>query len=220
MWAMSTTSARPYRGQSAEERRAARRVALLDAALAVVADKGWHSTTVRDVCQKAKLTERYFYEAFGDRQGVLLALFDHVAQEVTVLVLDAVKTAPEDATERSRATIGAFVDALADDPRRMRILITEAPDDAALQERRRFAVLAFARLLQQQAEAFYGVPGGNKDAELTSHVLVGGFGQLLMAWQLGDVEVSRERLVDHVSKLFVAAAPVRSGDQSSSAARR
>lgn len=208
---MSTTSPRSYRGRTADERRAERRERLLDAALEVVAEKGWHATTVRDVCSHAKLTERYFYEAFGDRQGVLLALFDHVSAEVAGLVVGAVQAAPEDATERTRAALSVFIDALQDDPRRLRILITEAPEDAALQERRRAAVLAFANLLREQAEAFYGAPGPSKDAELTSHVLVGGLGHLLLAWHLGDVEVSRERLVDHVTKLFVAVAPVRSG---------
>ncbi|MFA9269284.1 TetR/AcrR family transcriptional regulator [Svornostia abyssi] len=213
---MSTVPARPYRGRSAEERKTERRERLLDAALEVVAEKGWHSTTVRDVCSRAKLTERYFYEAFGDRQGVLLALFDHVSQEVATILLEAVAASPrDDATQSARAAISAFVDALADDPRRMRILITEAPDDTELQARRQGAVLAFAHLVRDQAAEFYGVSGrGKKDAELTSHVLVGGLGQLLLAWHLGDVKVSRERLIEHVTKLFVAVAPVRSGSAS------
>ncbi len=210
---MSTVPARPYRGRSAEERRTERRERLIEAALEVVAEKGWHNTTVRDVCSRAKLTERYFYEAVGDRQGVLLALFDHVSQEVAGMLLAAVADAPkDDAAESARAAISAFVDALADDPRRMRILITEAPDDTELQARRQAAVLAFAHLVRDQAADFYGVSGrGKKDAELTSHVLVGGLGQLLMAWHLGDVKVSRTRLIEHVTKLFVAVAPVRSG---------
>lgn len=210
---MSTAPARPYRGRSADERRAERRERLLDAGLEVVAEKGWHATTVRDVCSRAKLTERYFYEAFGDRQGVLLALFDHVSQEVATTLVEAVAATPrDDATESARAAISAFVDALADDPRRMRILITEAPEDAGLQERRQRAVLAFAHLVRDQAAEFYGVSGrGKKDAELTSHVLVGGLGQLLWAWHIGDVKVSRERLIEHVTQLFVAVAPVRSG---------
>lgn len=217
---MSSVHTRPYRGQSAEQRREERRERLLEAALEVVADKGWPATTVRDVCSRAKLTERYFYEAFGDRQGVLLALFDHVAAEVSRIVLDAVAGAPADATDSARAAITAFIDALADDPRRMRILITEAPEDALLQARRQAAVLAFAHLVRDQAAAFYGVSGrGKKDAELTAHVLVGGLGQLLWAWHIGDVKVGRARLIDHVTQLFVAVAPVRSG-QSSSAARR
>src|SRR4051794_4859578 len=54
---------RPYRGVGAEERRADRLARLLDAGVCVVAAKGWHATTVRDVCAASKLTERYFYEA-------------------------------------------------------------------------------------------------------------------------------------------------------------
>ncbi|MBJ7328408.1 MAG: TetR/AcrR family transcriptional regulator [Solirubrobacteraceae bacterium] len=209
---MSTAPARPYGGRSADERRAERRARLLDAGLDVVAEKGWPNTTVRDVCTRAKLTERYFYEAFGDRQGLLLALFDHVADGVREVVVEALADAPEDAAGRARKAITAYVKKVAADPRQTRILFFEASDDAALQERRQAAILMFAHLVRDQAAEFYGVSGpGKKDAELTSHVLVGGLAQLLVAWQVGDVKVGQARLIEHATQLFVAVAGVRSG---------
>jgi AcrR family transcriptional regulator len=210
--AVSKPTTRPYRGVTAQERREERRAKLLEAGLDVVAEDGWPDTTVRKVCAAAGLTERYFYEAFEDRDGLLVSLFDHVAAEVTTTVVAAVQAAPHDATARAHAAIASFVDLLADDPRRAKVLLLEASNHEQLQRRRVLAITAFAHLVRDQAAEFYGVSEGPelKDAELTAHALVGGLAQLLFAWLLGDLDVSRERLVEHATALFVAAADVRS----------
>jgi AcrR family transcriptional regulator len=211
--AVSEPTTRPYRGVGAQQRREERRAKLLQAGLDVVAEDGWAETTVRKVCARAGLTERYFYEAFDDRDGLLVALFDHVAAEVATTVVAAVQAAPHDATARARAAIGGFVDMLADDPRRAKVLLLEASSHEGLQRRRVQAITAFAHLVRDQAAEFYGVSEGAEleDAELTAHALVGGLAQLLLAWLLGDLRVSRERLTEHATALFVAAADVRSG---------
>ena len=48
------------------------------------------------------------------------------------------------------------------------------------------------------------------DAELTTLALVGALAELLIAWLGGELDVPRERLVDHCASLFVAAAEVSS----------
>ena len=65
---------RPYRGISADERRASRRARLLDAALEEVGERGMAGTTMTAVCARAGLTERYFYESFADRDEMLRAV--------------------------------------------------------------------------------------------------------------------------------------------------
>lgn len=207
---MSSKAARPYRGVGPEQRRDERRARLLDAGLDVVAEHGWPDTTVRRVCARAGLTERYFYEAFDDRDALLVALFDHVAAEVTQRMVVAIEQAPHDATARARAAIATCVDLLADDPRRAKVLLLEASNHEDLQRRRAHAITAFAHLVRDQAADFYGVSGPElEDAELTAHALVGGLAQMLFAWLLGDLNVSRARLIEHGTRLFVAAAEVR-----------
>jgi AcrR family transcriptional regulator len=213
---MSTCSlvsvTRPYRGVSAEQRRADRRERLIAAGIEVIGSSGWQSTTVREVCSRAALTERYFYESFPDREALLVAAFDAVTAEAAQAGLGAVAAAPEEAEPRARAAIGAFVDLVAEDPNRARVVLVEATGSEALDARRRDAIAGFARLVRDQAAEFYGVRRGSrmKDAELTAHALVGAVAQLLTAWLSGDLDVSKRRLVDHCTALFVTASGLSS----------
>jgi AcrR family transcriptional regulator len=199
---------RPYRGVSADDRRAVRRARLIEAGLELLGERGWQGTTVRAVCAEAGLTERYFYESFAGRDELLAGVFDRVASEAAEGVLRAVEAAPHDARAKAHAAIGAFVEMLTDDPRRARAMLLESFSDAALRERRAEAIRGFAHLVSEQAQSFYEEPIAVEDAELTALALVGGLAELLVGWLDGTIEVPRERLVDHCTELFVAAARV------------
>jgi AcrR family transcriptional regulator len=205
------TSSRPYRGVSAEARRADRRARLIEAGLDLLGEHGWTGTTVRGVCAEAGLTERYFYESFADREALLLAIFDRVAAEAAEAVLAAVEAAPHDARAKARAAIEAFVEMLTDDPRRARAILVESVGSEVGEARRREAIRSFAALVADQATRFYG-PGAlaPDDAALTAMALVGGLAELLVSWLEGELAVPRERLIDHCTELFVAAAKVSS----------
>ena len=205
------SSTRTYRGVSAEDRRADRRERLLEAGLDLLGNEGWSGTTVRGVCARAGLTERYFYESFPDREALLLAVFDEIIGEATRVVLEAVEAAPHHARAKSRAAIAAFVELLTADPRKGRTAFVEAMGSEALMQRRLQTLRGFAQLIAAQGRAFYGNSAvGREDAELTAFVLVGGLAETLIAWLRGELEVSRERLVDHCAEVFVAAAGVSS----------
>src|SRR5581483_1962254 len=100
---MPRSGTRVYGGVDAVERRAARRARLIGAALDLLGTDGWQATTVRAICARAGLTARYFYESFADRDELLLAVFDEIAQEAAAVVLDAVASAPAEAWAKSRA---------------------------------------------------------------------------------------------------------------------
>jgi AcrR family transcriptional regulator len=198
---------RRYRGASLEERQARRRAALIEAGLELLGSEGWAATTVRGVCARAGLTERYFYESFADRDALLLAVFDEVAGGGAAVIVDAVESGPPDAHGRARAAIGAFVEWLANDPRRGRVLLVEAQASEPMQRRRQRAVHTFAELVADQGRRHYGTANLDAvDASLTALVLVGGLAQLLVSWLTGDLDVPQDRLVDHCTALFVSAA--------------
>ena len=206
------TSARPYRGVSAEQRRAERRARLIEAGLELLAEREWAGTSVRAVCAQAGLTERYFYESFADRDELAVAIFDRCTAEAAVGVVAAVEAAPHDARAKARAAIDAFVGMLSDDPRLARAILVESLASEALRERREAAHAAFAALVSEQGRTFYGARAVSADdANLTALALVGALAELLMRWTDGSLEISRERLVDHCTELFVAAAGVSSG---------
>jgi AcrR family transcriptional regulator len=205
-----------YGGVPGEQRRAERRARLLEAALELAGTDGWPAATVRSVCARAKLTPRYFYESFENRDALLLALFDEVAAQAAVRVLAAVTAAPEEAEAKSRAAIAAFVDLLEQDPRKARILFSEAMGHEALVRRRLDGLKMFSGLIADQARAFYRVPrDADRLVETTALLLAGGLGQLLMAWLDGDLASTRDELVDDVAALFAA-----TGEAAAEIARR
>src|SRR5437588_11659488 len=99
-----------YGGVIASERQAGRRARLIGAALELLGTEGWQATTVRAICARARLTPRYFYESFDDRDALLLALFDEIAQDAARVVLEAVTEAPDEERAKARAAIGAFIE--------------------------------------------------------------------------------------------------------------
>ena len=194
-----------YRGVSAEERRARRREQLLDAGLDLLGTEGWSAATMTAICARAGLTERYFYESFADREALLLAVFDRITAEAADVVLAAIEASPREARARSRAAIAAFVELMTEDPRKGRVAFVEALGSEALMRRRYETIRTFAALLAEQAREFYGMPEGNDQlVELTSFMLVGGLAEALMAWLGGELDTSREQLIDDSTDLFVA----------------
>ena len=194
-----------YGGVSAEDRRSRRREQLLDAGLDLLGGEGWSATTMTAVCARAGLTERYFYESFSDREALLVAVFDRVTTEAAEVVLAAIEGSPHEARARSRTAIAAFVELMTDDPRKGRVAFVEALGSEALMRRRYETIRTFAALLSGQARDFYGVPdGADQLVELTSFMLVGGLAEALMAWLGGELETSREQLIEDTTDLFVA----------------
>jgi len=181
------------------------------AGLDLLGTQGWASTTVRGVCTHAGLTERYFYENFADRDALLVAVFDEVAAGGAGAILAAVAAAPADPHDTAVAAFGAFVGYLTDDPRRGRVLLLEAHASEPLQQRRHSTLQTFATLAVEHGRPRLGAGAPSEtDALLTALALVGGLAELLICWLNGDLDVPRERLVNHCAALLVAAAGVRS----------
>lgn len=194
-----------YAGVSAEDRQAGRRARLLEAGLDIVGRDGWQAAGVRAICARARLTPRYFYESFENREALLMALFDGLSAEAAALVLDAVVTAPDDATAKSRAAVEAFVDLLEEDPRKARVLFVEARGIEAIERRRHEVLRMFARLIREQGKAFYRPPpGADRLLDTTAFLLAGGLAELLLAWLDGELASSRHELVEDVSALLAA----------------
>jgi AcrR family transcriptional regulator len=194
-----------YGGVDAAQRVATRRAQLIAAALELLGTDGWHAATVRAICAQARLTPRYFYESFTDRDAILLAVFDEIAQEGAQAVLTAVVGAPADARAKARAAIGAFVELVTDDPRKARVLFVEAMGSETLARRRFETLRMFAQLVANQARSFYGVPGETDPlVEITALMLAGGLAETLLAWLDGTVRVTREQLIEDCTDLFVA----------------
>lgn len=185
-------SGRSWAGVSAEDRRAERRVLLLDAAFDLLGTEGSAATTVRAVCAAAQLNPRYFYESFADLDELLVAVYDRLGEELAVTVAKAVASAPPDG--QVRAVVDRTVRFVDEDRRRGRVLYHEALGNETLNRRRVESSFALADL----------IAGGAKERRVAASFVVGGFSEVLMAWLDGRIKVSRKQLIDQTTDLFLS----------------
>lgn len=202
---------RPWRGASADDRRAERRARLIEAGLELIGTSGWPSATVRAVSRQAGLTARYLYEAFPVREDLLVAVFEQVRDETMRAIVEAFLAAPPDARSRARAAIAAGLGVLTEDPRKGRVLLLEAQSDPRLQEQRQLATIAAADMLVGIAhEHFDAARRDPTDVQLCALSIVGAETELVTAYLAGRLEVTRERLIDHITELHLAAVAITS----------
>ena len=198
---------RRYKGVTAEERRADRRARMIEAGLDVLGEHGIADMTMTAVCVRAGLTERYFYESFGNLDELLLALFDELSTELADTILDALEAAPPDLLARCRAATAALMAVLVEDPRKARIF-SESIGSDALRERRDGSVRAYAALLADQMRLLCGITAEDDQPhlEMITTMLVGGLAEAVAGWVSGGLRVTREDLIEDAARVAVAAA--------------
>jgi AcrR family transcriptional regulator len=195
-----------WAGVPPEERLAERRTLLLDAAFDLLGTEGDAATTVRAVCQRARLNPRYFYESFADRDELLLAVYDEQAMRLGEVVVANVDAAGDDEAARLRAGIETIARFVTDDPRRARVLYSEALGNEALNRRRLEAQHGVVEFLVQWDRRRHGPPPpGEQVPVVMASILVGGLGELVLAWLDGRIDLTLDQLVDDASTVFLAA---------------
>jgi AcrR family transcriptional regulator len=193
-----------WAGIPAEDRRAARRVRLLDVTFDLLGTDGWSATTVRGVCQSAQLNPRYFYESFDDLDALFVAVYDRVVEQLSEAMTAAVEGAGPDPEAQTRAAIAATVRFVDEDRRRGRVLYVEALGNEALNRRRQEAGFALIDVIDRDARRHGGLAPGESIGRIGAAILVGGFSELLASWLGGRIDVSPEQLVDDTTALFLA----------------
>ncbi len=192
---------RTYGGVSAQERQTQRRTALLDAALDLLAADA--KFTVAGLCSRAGLNERYYYESFDKQDAVLEALLDRIADELTAAIVTALTTASDDSRAQAHAAIDAGISVLTDDPRKARAALIAGMATPELRARTARTVRTFARLVAAEGTGFYGGEVPQNLVDFRAIYLVGGLTQTLTTWLAGDLDLTREELVDQVTDVFV-----------------
>lgn len=197
---------RSYNGVTAEQRIAERRARLIGAALDEYGTRGFLTTGVKDVCRRAGLTDRYFYESFRDGGELFLAVFDAATRKLLDVVVAALADAPDDARAQAHAVIDAFVRELADDPRLARIVFVEAPSAGAKAEQHMRANLReFARLVDATARPHLPRSVTDDVLRFGSIALVGAIERLMIEWQDGELGLSIAQITQYLAELLVSA---------------
>ncbi|MGX6449108.1 TetR/AcrR family transcriptional regulator, partial [Patulibacter sp. S7RM1-6] len=176
----TATGGRTFRGMTAEQRRSARRDALVDAALDLIAEEGWGRATMTAICARAGLTERYFYESFRNRDALLLDLVRSTVARIEDAVAAAAADREASPPARTRAIVDAVLHALLDDPRLGRVALLEGAEQPELHRVRRAALERFETLLQRHAVGLFGPRARTGPAgAMTAAALVGATLELL-----------------------------------------
>lgn len=105
------------------------------AAFELFGEGGEAAVSVRSVCRVSELNSRYFYESFADVDELLGAVYDDVVADLVEALMTAMADLPDDPA-RLRAGIRTVLDFSSADPRRGRILFTEARTNPVLAARR------------------------------------------------------------------------------------
>jgi len=189
---------RHFRGVSPEDRQAERRKRLLEAGLEAFGARGFYAVGVRDVCGLAKLTERYFYESFENREALFLAVYQEAAQRIRDAITEAHSRARADATELARTGLEATLRTFRDDPRIARILLLEVFAVANVGEARLVVSQGFAEEIAAITRAFYpDIEEKQLSADIVGNGLYGSTVYIAMRWALDGFREPLETILEH-----------------------
>ncbi|HEX4358679.1 MAG TPA: TetR/AcrR family transcriptional regulator [Pseudonocardia sp.] len=192
---MARTATGTYGGVSAEQRRAERRRRLLDAALDVIGTQGRSATTLRGICERARVGPRFFYESFADLDALAAELYDEVLDAALRRTIAAIEATPHDLRARTAAAFRAMISEIIDDPRRARVLFVEAYGTETLVSRRFAAMRRLARVALEQSHDLLDLPPDDRLLRAVSVLLTGGVTEFVLAWLDGGMDVSRDELI-------------------------
>ncbi|HEX5407349.1 MAG TPA: TetR/AcrR family transcriptional regulator [Pseudonocardiaceae bacterium] len=109
--------------------RAAQRERLLAAAVAAVAEHGFHALTVAEIVRRAKVSRAAFYVHFSDKENCFLSATAHGGSLLFDAVLAATRELPPGASpeDQLRAGTRAFLGFLAGEPAFARVFYVDMP---------------------------------------------------------------------------------------------
>jgi AcrR family transcriptional regulator len=188
-------NAPPRRRLTAEERR----TGILDSALAVFSESGYHASSIDDIAREAGVSKALIYEHFASKQELYADLIARNARELTQRI-GAALVGVELESGSSRLAIGldaffAFVEERRD---AWRMLFRDAtdPETAAVVDRMLEQVTAEVTMLISQDPGARALDSAEdrRALRLLAEMLVGGT-QSMANWWTSNPEAPREQMV-------------------------
>ncbi|MGX9295093.1 TetR/AcrR family transcriptional regulator [Tsukamurella paurometabola] len=180
------SAGRLYGGADARTRHAERLARLEEAGLELFATAGYQQTTVADVCERAKVSRRHFYEQFADREALLRHLYTAVHDRGRAAVAAALaEGAPAAGTGDGAVAplvargLTAYIEAILADPRGLRVALVEVVGVSAELEAYRLANRdQWARTIRAAAEA----AGARPVAPWVHAAFIPSVNEFVLAW--------------------------------------
>ncbi len=171
----------PYRStDKTRQRKDAKRTAMMQAAMRVFAQKGYHDATVRDIVSEADVAIGTFYFYFPDKETLFVHLFEETAAFLLQAIDQALSSRPSFPTQLE-AAVQAYVNVAFYEPAVVQLLLVGGMGSSpSLSERRteyrEKLVRAWQRTLNTALERHQIVP---QNTRRTAEALVGAFDEIV-----------------------------------------
>jgi len=169
-----------------------KRTLILDAAIRVFAEHGYHGARVADIAEDAGVAHGLLYHYFASKDEVLRTIFVENWGEL-IGRFRAVEDADESASEKLEGIAKILLRTWRNDPALVTVMVREVARSQQLQAQDTEVREAFAiveRVIEEdQAQ---GTFRGDVDARLASWIFYGGLEEVLTGWVLGQLPDGEE----------------------------
>ena len=201
------TKERQFKGLSSTERKQLRREKLIEAGIEAYGRHGFFAVTVKDICNEAKLTERYFYESFKKSDELFHTIFLSLIDQLQHNVMQAIMQASPYTEKMIEAGLRALLSTLKDDPRMARIiyidamLVQELHNQATIRE----TMLRFDRMIQAFVVLMMPhTPHPPQEISLVATGLNGYVTQIAIRWVVSGFKQPMNEVLSSCSIVFFA----------------
>jgi AcrR family transcriptional regulator len=190
-------SVTPRRRLTGEERRAA----ILDSALAVFGERGYHASSIDDIARAGGTSKALIYEHFDSKQELYAELLDRHAGELFGRLAAAIEEAGSAGSARLATGLDAFYGFVEEHRVAWRMLFREANDPEMVTALERIVdevTRVVAALIAEDPgsrSAYRDEAARQEGIQMLAHMLVGSV-QSLANWWADHQEVPRERILE------------------------
>lgn len=203
----SKTKERQFKGLSLTERKQARREKLIEAGIEAYGTHGFFAVTVKDICNEAKLTERYFYESFKKSDELFQTIFLKLIDQLQHNVMQAIMQASTDPRKMIESGLTALLTTLKDNPRMARIiyidamLVQELHNQATIHE----TMLRFDRMIHAFVMLMMPhIDRSEREISLVATGLNGYVTQIAIRWVVSGFKQSMQEVLSSCSIVFLS----------------
>ena len=203
----SKSKERQFKGLSLTERKQARREKLIEAGIEAYGTHGFFAVTVKDICNEAKLTERYFYESFKKSDELFQTIFLKLIDQLQHNVIQAIMQASTDPRKMIESGLTALLTTLKDNPGMARIiyidamLVQELHNQATIHE----AMLRFDRMIHAFVMLMMPhIDRSEREISLVATGLNGYVTQIAIRWVVSGFKQSMQEVLSSCSIVFLS----------------
>lgn len=203
----SKSKERQFKGLSLTERKQARREKLIEAGIEAYGTHGFFAVTVKDICNEAKLTERYFYESFKKSDELFQTIFLKLIDQLQHNVMQAIMQASTDPRKMIESGLTALLTTLKDNPRMARIiyidamLVQELHNQATIHE----TMLRFDRMIHAFVMLMMPhIDRSEREISLVATGLNGYVTQIAIRWVVSGFKQSMQEVLSSCSIVFLS----------------